>query len=103
MATKQNQITAKDKFNALANATHIFAFKEEGTKFKIVDIVENGDSTKAVIQFESGELGGLFTDSASARDALKEVQAVFGDEQPFIVINMRETKKGASVYYVEVQ
>ena len=100
---KNQTITAKEKFNALANATHIFAFKEEKTKFKIVEIVENGDSTKVVVQHENGELGGLFTDAASARDALKEVFAVFGDEQPFITVNLRETKKGASVYFVDVQ
>ena len=50
----------------------------------------------------TGEIQGLFTDSQSAKDALNEVLAVFGDEQPVITMNMRETKKGASVYYVEV-
>ena len=100
---KNQTISAKDKFNALANATHIFAFKEEKTKFKIVEIVENGNSAKVVVQYENGKLGGLFTDAPSARDALKEVFTVFGDEQPFITVNLRETKKGASVYFVEVQ
>ena len=33
------QLTAKQKFNALADATHIFAYKEEGTPFKLIDIV----------------------------------------------------------------
>lgn len=102
MTTKQT-ISAKDKFNALANAVHIFAFKEEKTKFKIVDIIESGNSTKVVVQYENGDFGGLYTDAASARDALKEVFAVFGNEQPFITVNLRETKKGASVYFVEVQ
>lgn len=101
--SKTQTITAKEKFNVLANAAHIFAFKEEKTKFKLVEIVENGDTTKAVIQFESGELGGLFTDAQSARDALKEVFSLFGEEQPFITVNLRQTKKGASVYFVEVQ
>lgn len=96
-------ISAKDKFNALANAVHIFAFKEEKTKFKIVDIVETGDSTKVVVQYENGDFGGLYTDAVSARDALKEVFTVFGNDQPFITVNLRETKKGASVYFVEVQ
>ena len=100
---KNQTISAKDKFNALANATHIFVFKEEKIKFKIVEIVENGDSTKVVVQHENGKLGGLFTDAASARNALKEVFTVFEDDQPFITVNLRETKKGASVYFVEVQ
>ena len=51
---------------------------------------------------ETGEIQGLFTDSQSAKDALNEVLAVFGADQPVIRMNMRETKKGASVYYVEV-
>ena len=60
---------------------------------------ENG--CKAVVQVED-DVVGLFTDSQSAKDALNEVLAVFGDDQPLITVNMRETKKGASVYYVEV-
>ena len=97
------KLDPKVKFNALANATHIFAYKEDETKFKIRDIVENADNCKAVVELEDGELQGLFTDSQSARDALKEVFSVFGEDQPFITVNLRTTKKGASVYYVEVQ
>lgn len=96
------KIDAKTKFNALANAIHIFAYKEEKTKFKILDIVETQDNCKAVVELEDGTLQGLFTDSQSARDSLKEVLAVFGDEQPLITMNLRETKKGASVYFAEV-
>ena len=107
MATKTNakkvELTAKDKFNAMSNATHIFAFKEEKTQFQLIDVIKNEDGCKAVVLIpETGEIQGLFTDSKSATDALTEVLAVFGDEQPTIVMNMRETKKGASVYYVEV-
>lgn len=107
MATKTNakkvELTAKDKFNAMSNATHIFAFKEEKTQFQLIDVVNNENGCKAVVLIpETGEIQGLFTDSQSARDALNEVLTVFGDDQPVITINMRETKKGASVYYVEV-
>lgn len=96
-------INAKDKFNALANAKHIFAFKEEKIKFKLIDIIEGEESIKAVVELEDGTLDGLFTDSQSAKDSLKEVMAVFGEDQPLILINMRKTKSGASVYFAEVQ
>lgn len=107
MATKTTakkvELTAKDKFNAMSNATHIFAFKEEKTQFQLIDVVNNENGCKAVVLIpETGEIQGLFTDSQSAKDALNEVLTVFGDEQPIITINMRETKKGSSVYYVEV-
>lgn len=107
MANKTNakkvELTAKDKFNAMSNATHIFAFKEEKTQFQLIDVVNNESGCKAVVLIpETGEIQGLFTDSQSAKDALNEVLAVFGDDQPTIVMNMRETKKGASVYFVEV-
>lgn len=95
--------TQKEKFNALANATHIYAYKEEKIKFKIVDIISNEDSTKAVVLTEAGVLEGLFTTSPSARAALNEVFTLFKDEQPFVTVNMRTTKKGASVYYVTVE
>ena len=94
-------LTPKDKFNAMQNATHIFAFKEDKTQFRLIDIVNNENGCKAVVQVED-DVVGLFTDSQSAKDALNEVLAVFGDDQPLITVNMRETKKGASVYYVEV-
>lgn len=97
------KLDPKVKFNALANAVHIFGYKEDQTKFKVRDIVETADNCKAVVELEDGELQGLYTDSQSARDALKEVFAVFGEDQPFITVNLRTTKKGASVYYVEVQ
>ena len=51
---------------------------------------------------EDGEIAGLFTNSASAKSALHEVVAVFGDERPFVQIKIRETAKKQSVYYVEV-
>lgn len=107
MATKTSakkvELTAKDKFNAMSNATHIFTFKEEKTQFQLIDVVNSENGCKAVVLIpETGEIQGLFTDSQSAKDALNEVLAVFGDEQPIITMNMRETKKGASVYYVEV-
>ena len=98
----QVQISAKEKFNALANAQHIFAFKEEGTPFQLVDIVNTENGCKAVVKLEDGTIAGLFTDSQSAKDALHEVKAVFDNDQPFIKIMMKKTKKDQSVYYVEV-
>lgn len=96
------QLTAKEKFNALADAKHIFAFKEEGTPFKLLDIVNAEQGCKAIVELEDGTIQGLFTDSQSAKDALHEVKAVFDNEQPFIKINLKTTKKGQSVYFVEV-
>ena len=96
------QLTAKEKFNALADATHIFAFKEDGTPFKLIDIVNAEQGCKAIVELEDGTIKGLFTDSQSAKDALHEVKAVFDNEQPFIKINLKTTKKGQSVYFVEV-
>ena len=95
-------LTAKDKFNALANAKHIFAFKEEGTPFKLIDMVSYDKDCKAVVELEDGTIEGIFTDSQSAKNALLEVKAVFGNEQPFIKINLKKTAKGQSVYFVEV-
>ena len=101
-ATKTT-LDAKIKFNALANAKHIFAFKEEGIAFKLLKLVITDEATKAVVITEDGEILGLFTDSQSAKSALQEVQAVFGDDQPFITVHIKETAKKQSVYYVEVQ
>ena len=101
-ATKTT-LDAKTKFNALANAKHIFAFKEEGIAFKLLDLIITDDATKAVVVTEDGEIQGLFTDSASAKSSLQEVLAVFGEDQPFIKVNIKETAKKQSVYYVEVQ
>ena len=98
----QVQVTAKDKFNALANAQHIFAFKEDGTPFQLIDIVNTENGCKAVVRLEDGTIAGLFTDSQSAKDALHEVKAVFDNDQPFIKVMMKKTKKDQSVYYVEV-
>lgn len=95
-------LTAKEKFNALANAKHIFAFKEEGTPFKLIDIVNHEKGCKAVVELEDGTIEGIFTDSQSAKNALLEVKAVFDNEQPFIKINLKKTAKGQSVYFVEV-
>lgn len=96
------QLTAKEKFNALADAQHIFAYKEDATPFKLVDIVDAQNGCKAIVELEDGTIQGLFTDSQSAKDALHEVQAVFGSDQPLIKINMKKTAKGQSVYFVEV-
>ena len=101
-ATKTT-LDAKTKFNALANAKHIFAFKEEGIAFKLLKLVITDEATKAVVMTEDGEISGLFTDSQSAKSALQELQAVFGDDQPFITVHIKETAKKQSVYYVEVQ
>lgn len=102
MSTKKPVLDTKTIFNALANAKHIFAFKEEGTPFKILKLVITDDATKAVVMTEDGEIHGLFTDSASAKSALQEVQAVYWDEPPFIKVNIKETAKKQSVYFVEV-
>ena len=102
MAKNTPVLDTKAIFNALANAKHIFTFKEEVTPFKILKLVITEDATKAVVMTEDGEIHGLFTNSASAKSALQEVQAVFGDEQPFIKVNIKETAKKQSVYYVEV-
>ena len=96
------QLTAKEKFNALADTKHIFAYKEEGTPFKLIDIVNAEQGCKAIVELEDGTIEGLFTDSQSAKDALHEVKAVFQDDQPLIKVNMKKTAKGQSVYFVEV-
>lgn len=95
-------LTAKEKFNAYSNATHIFAFKEEGISFKILDSVSTEDAFKAVVQTEDGEIKGLYTDSATAKNAIQEVLGVFGSDQPFVRVNLKTTPKGASVYFLEV-
>lgn len=96
------QLTAKEKFNALADAKHIFAYKEDDTAFRIIDIVNSEQGCKAVVELEDGTVTGLFTDSQSAKDALHEVKAVFDGEQPLIKVRMKKTPKGQSVYFVEV-
>lgn len=97
------QIDSKAKFNALANADHIFSFKENGTIFKLHDIVNTENGCKAVVELEDGTIKGLFTDSQSAKNALHEVLSVFDKDQPFIKVNIKETTKKQSVYFVEVQ
>ena len=96
------QLTAKEKFNALADAKHIFAYKEDAVAFRLIDIVNAEQGCKAVVQLEDGTVQGLFTDSQSAKDALHEVKAVFDNDQPLIKINMKKTAKGQSVYFIEV-
>ena len=96
------QLTAKEKFNALADAKHIFAYKEDATPFRLIDIVNAEQGCKAIVELEDGTIQGLFTDSQSAKDALHEVKAVFDKDQPLIKINMKKTAKGQSVYFVEV-
>ena len=95
-------LDAKAKFNALSNATHIFAFKEEGTPIKFLDVVKGESDTKAVVVTEDGEIHGLFTDSVSARSAISDLQSAFGKDQPFVKVNVRQTPKGLSVYFFEV-
>lgn len=102
MSTKKPVLDTKAIFNALANAKHIFAFKEEEIPFQILKLVKTDEACKAVVMTQDGEIVGLFTDSASATSALQEVVAVFGDEQPFIKVNIKETAKKQSVYFVEV-
>lgn len=97
-----NQLDNKAKFNALSNAKHIFALKEENTKFKLLEVINGEDNTKAVAVTEDGELIGIFTDSKSAKSALNDVLNCFGDDQPFITIKIKETAKNQSVYYAEV-
>lgn len=97
------KLTARDRFNALSNADHIFAYCEEKIPFKILDIVNGAEnSCKAVVQLKDGTVKGLFTDSSSAKNALHEVKAVFDTEQPFILIQLKKTAKDQSVYYAEV-
>lgn len=98
-----NKLTARDRFNALSNADHIFAFCEEKIPFKILDIVNASEnSCKAVVQLKDGTVKGLFTDSSSAKNTLHEVKSVFEDDQPFILIQLKKTAKDQSVYYAEV-
>lgn len=94
----------KKQFNALANAKHIYSYKENGIVFKILRLVEYNqvEGIKAIVQFEDGSIDGLYTDSNIAATALKEVIQVFGEEQPFIKIKLKTTSKGISLYYVEV-
>ena len=99
---KTPALDTKTIFSALAIAIHIFAFKGEETPFKILKLVVTDESTKAVVMTEDGGIFGLYTDSASAKSALQEVQAVFGDDQPFIKVNIKETAKKQSVYFVKV-
>jgi len=89
-------------FNALSNALHIFALKEDKVQFKLVKLINSEDDCKAVILTKDGELMGLYTDSNSAKSALNDVHSVFGDDQPLIQMHIKETKKGQSIYYAEI-
>lgn len=97
------KIDAKAKFNALSNAIHIFALKEESKPFQLVEVINGEDDTKAVAMTEDGEVIGIFTDSKSAKSTLNDVMNCFGEDQPFITMHVKETKKGQSVYYAEVK
>lgn len=97
------KIDSKAKFNALSNATHIFALKEDGTPFQLIEVINGEDDTKAVAMTKDGELIGIFTDSKSAKSTLNDVMACFGKDQPFITMHVKETRKGQSVYYAEVE
>lgn len=103
MSNEKIKLDAKAKFNALSNAEHVFAYKENGTAFRILELVKSEENTKAIVMTEDGEIKGLFTDAVSAGQALQEVVTVFGDDCPFITVNIKTTSKGASVYYVEVK
>lgn len=96
-------LTAKDKFNALSNADHIFAFAEEKIPFKLLEIVNAEGSFKAIVQLTDGSIKGMFSDSPSAKNALHEVLAVFDNEQPVIKVLTKKTGKDKTIYYVEIQ
>ena len=95
-------LSPKEQFNALSNAKHIFALKEEGVKFQLIKVVNGDDDCKAVAVDEDGAIFGIFTDSKSAKSALNDVMNCFGDDQPFITVHIKETAKKQSVYYVEI-
>lgn len=95
-------LTAKEQFNALSNATHIFALKEDATKIKLIKVVNCEEECKAVAVNEDGEIFGIYTDSKSAKSTLNEIMSCFGEDQPFFTMHVKETKKGQSVYYAEI-
>jgi len=95
-------LTAKEQFNALSNATHIFALKEDAVKFQLIKIVNSEEDCKAVAVNEDGEVFGIFTDSKSAKSTLNDIMNCFGDDQPFLTMKIKETKKGQSIYYAEI-
>lgn len=95
-------LTAKDKFNALSNAKHIFAFKEEETPIQVLDVIDTDDGAKAIVLTGDGEIQGLFTNARSAISALKELRSAFEDDQPQVLVRIRETAKKQSVYYFEI-
>lgn len=102
--TTIKKLDPKQKFNALSNAIHIFALKEDEVSFKLIDVINSDNECKAVaVREDTGEIFGIFTDSRSAKTALNDVLNCFGEEQPFITVKIKETKKGQSVYYVEVK
>lgn len=96
-------LSVKDKFNALSNASHIFYYKEKEMPFKIIDLIETNDSLKAVVELESGEIQGVYTNSKSAIESLKEVFSTFGEKQPFVIVRIKQTSKGLSLYHCEVK
>lgn len=95
-------IDAKAKFNALSNARHIFALKEEGVKFTLAQVIESDDGAKAIAITEDGEVIGIFMSARSAITGAKELLDAFGDEQPQVLVKIRETEKKQSVYYYEI-
>jgi len=95
-------IDAKAKFNALSNARHIFALKEESVVFTLVQVIESDDGAKAIAITEDGEVIGIFMNARSAITGAKELLAAFGDEQPQVLVKIRETAKKQSVYYYEI-
>jgi len=97
------KLTPKETFNALSNAKHIFALKEEATQFQIIKIINGEEDTKAVAVDKDGVVFGIFTDSKSAKSALNDVFNCFGSEQPFITMHIKETNKGQSVYFATVE
>lgn len=95
-------IDAKAKFNALSNARHIFALKEEAVAFTLNQVIESDDGAKAIAITADGEVIGIFMNARSAITGAKELLAAFGDEQPQVLVKIRETAKKQSVYYYEI-
>lgn len=98
-----SKLTPVQKFNAIANAAHIFAFHEDATEFKILEVLDQGKNCKAIVQLKDGEIKGLYADAVSAVDSLKEFHSVFGSEGPFVLVKQRKTGKDKTVYFIEAQ
>lgn len=98
-----SKVDAKVKFNALSNARHIFALKEENIQVKLLEVIPSEEDTKAIAVDKEGEIIGIYTDSKSASKTMQDLISAFGDSQPFVTFKIRETAKGQSIYYAEVE